>query len=953
MNLLSLFNKIVSVLTDLKFSLCENFNLFLSRWFSNWNFLNGNKFLIDKRRHTVNIAEIKDVSVNQIILVQPDTNGKLDEVAEQLKKYVGNDSKFLPQAINTALEGAGIGTCNEEINTRIDEIVALMKLGRLDKAKDDLLTILGEIKHDNSKFSKELGRIYNNLGVIYNRPKPIGDYDKAIEYFNNSIAQDGSLAKAKMNLASALINKGEAEGVVDGLDRITVLWTLEKNEDILAILLWGLYQNNKKADPVFEFIEKDKEAKEILKTSDVANNLLAILYLDKIDFENALKFANKAIGISPDEPEYLVTKAKALLIRAQEKYSIDSEFDIVPRLTDFKDVNKALDLFGKAKEIAEKENKSYLLSEIEYGIYTCFVWLGRYDDAKYKLKTLDISGLHEKMIHHVNVMAFALDLYNKDYELAYDKLVNDEHYDELSYTEKRRISRVFLLNGAAEQANQLLDRISIEAEQNKDISYWFDLSAVYVLLNKHQDAITSAKKVKNMADELEEKENEKKKIAYSHYNAVMHHYSTRDDGENSETSRLIEGMWEFQKQFPEEKIITPILAQDEKGELTQEIKDILLSARERYEKIKESFKDNPVPIYHLEKVLSRPFSEIMTHRDDPDFTIQFTGTDKLFLDEEKNNFNQADGFVFDYLSLLDLSKMGLLGFLEKLGRPLYIHELLFNKIQEELLNMEIEELRSLWDFIRKSKSVKIIRDSVDYQLTSERLDEIFEPWLIETLKIAVSKKIVLVTDDLNLYRFSKSESIKPINIVPILNSWKEQSIIDDRMYSRCLGDLAERYYIFISYRAEDLFEIVLEDKCKITPRSYHLVRQIFLPGSTVESFIGVFVVFIDMFWKTGSLSQDKVAWIKFLTNVITDVVDNEIKQAKDMKLSDPLFQEFQNRAKSEVFGLVGIWKTAIKVGSKDDLNELLKITEEVLNKEYAIESRVAIKRQIEDKIEKF
>ena len=86
------------------------------------------------------------------------------------------------------------------------------------------------------------------------------------------------------------------------------------------------------------------------------------------------------------------------------------------------------------------------------------------------------------------------------------------------------------------------------------------------------------------------------------------------------------------------------------------------------------------------------------------------------------------------------------------------------------------------------------------------------------------------------------------------------------MHSRAIGNLAERFYIFLSYKGEDLFEIVLEDGGKITPRSYHLVREVFLQGSILESFIPVFAKFIDLFWRTGSLSQEKINWIKFFSN---------------------------------------------------------------------------------------
>ena len=88
------------------------------------------------------------------------------------------------------------------------------------------------------------------------------------------------------------------------------------------------------------------------------------------------------------------------------------------------------------------------------------------------------------------------------------------------------------------------------------------------------------------------------------------------------------------------------------------------------------------------------------------------------------------------------------------------------------------------------------------------------------------------------------------------------------MYSLGLGDLAERSYIFISFNGDNLFDIVMKDKSKITYRTYHLVNQAFLPYSEIKTFTLVFVRFIYLLWKTGSLPEDKVNWLKFLSNTL-------------------------------------------------------------------------------------
>ena len=812
---------------------------------------------------------------------------------------------------------------------------------------------MGEIK-SKPECAKEQVRVFNNLGVIYNRPKPNGNYDEAIKYFNEALAKDPNFVKSKMNLASAYINKLDEESVNKGSDLIRALWATEKTPDVLQVLLWGIYQKEKSSDKVLEFIKKEKESVEpLISQKDSLLNLLAAFYLESGKVDKAIEHNEKALALSPEEPAFITMKARTLMLKAQQDYLIPFEFDIIPKFSDYENVKKAETLFKRALDIADKQKMDYLIPEIRYGISTCKLWLGKYDEAKYTLKQIKIQELPDLFAHQVNVLNFATHIHERDFETAYNLLVNSDGYPKIKYQERFRIARVFLYNGAPEQAKLVYDSIALDAEKYQDITYWLDLSAVYVLLGKQQEAIRAAIKVKKMS---EDKDDKVKKTALSHYNAIMYHYSKKVDTKDSETGRLIEGMFEFQKKFPEEKIITPIKAINEDGQPTDEIKDMLSKMRDRYEFIRKTFKDNPIPIYHLEKTFHRPFSDLMAYRDDPEFIIPFTDVNESFKAELENNFKTAKGFVFDYLSLLDLAKMDFLGFLEKLNKPIYIHQLLFQKIQEELLHNEIEELRELWEFLRHSKLVNFIRKETKIKLKSERLDELFDKWLVETIKFAKANNCSICTDDLRMYMFLKSEEIKPINITVLLKDWSDSEIIDQKMQSRAIGDLAERFYIFLSYRGEDLFEIVLEDGGKITPRSYHLVREVFLPGAILQSFTPVYAKFIGLFWHTGSLPQEKVNWIKFLTNVITEIIDRDFVSLRELKISsqeeaDKTIEELNQKLKPAVNSLAFMWKTATNSGSKDDLRELLKIIDEVLNKEYLIQSKEGIKKKITKKLE--
>jgi len=918
---------------------------------SGWKIFSWQKHIETKTY--VEKAEVhQHIQLQQIVV----SSDKLPELLERGKQSIAQLRQPVPLLMSGSLSESIATEITDEdkktMNKRIDEAVALLNLERIDEARAALLTMLGEIK-DKQGFIKEQIRIYNNLGVTYNRPKPEGDYDKAIEYFNAALEKDANFVKAKMNVASAHLNKDTTESIKKGYDLIQALWAVEKTPEILQVLLWGIFKSSGTEDALKFVKENAEDTESLIKNKATLLNLLAAFNLESGKAEDALNYADKALALSPNEPEFLGMRARALLLKNQKDNLIPSEFDIIPRFKDYKDVKEALELFNKAEELAETQKKPYLLPEIRYGISTSLIWLGKYDESRHKLKQLRTAqDLPELLAHQVNVLDFATHLHNRDFETAYDILTTSDTYAKLDYREKRRIGRVFLLNGAPEQAKLLFDSIILEAEQKNDVYYWFDVSTACVLLGKQQEAISAATKAKNIGETMDA---EAKKMAYSHYNAVNYHYSKPQDGEGSETGRLVTGMMEFQKEFPEEKIMTPIKAIDEQGQLTTEIKDMLTSMKERYEGIRDNFKKNPIPFYFIEKTFHRSFAHEVTFRDDPEFTIEFTGVDPATLGELNDNFSNATAFVFDYLSLLDLAKMDFLGFLEKLGKPIFVHEKLFQKIQEELLQNEIEELRALWNFVRKSKVVQIVRDEIEVELKSQKLDELFDEWLVETIKFAKAQNASLVTDDLRLYRFVKSEDIKPLNVMPILKFWLEQKLIDEKMFSHAIGDLAERFYIFLSYRGEDLFEIAMEDKGKVTLRSYHLVREVFLPGSDVESFMRVFAHFIHLFWRTGSLPEEKVNWIKFFTRIITEIIDKDFIPLQGSKIAskaeaDAVVDGLTQKLKPMLNSLAFMWRTATDNGSKDDLRELLKAADEVLNKQYLVQSVSAIKQRIEEKL---
>ena len=130
-----------------------------------------------------------------------------------------------------------------------------------------------------------------------------------------------------------------------------------------------------------------------------------------------------------------------------------------------------------------------------------------------------------------------------------------------------------------------------------------------------------------------------------------------------------------------------------------------------------------------------------------------------------------------------------------------------------------------------------------------------------------------------------------------------------------------------------------------------------MPGSDIESFMRVFARFVQLFWRTGSLPEEKVNWVKFLTKVITEIIDRDFISLKGSKIKNQAeveitVSELSQKLKPVLNSLAFMWRTATESGSKDDLRELLKIVDETLNKEYLVQSLNTIKQRIEDKINK-
>jgi hypothetical protein len=232
-------------------------------------------------------------------------------------------------------------------------------------------------------------------------------------------------------------------------------------------------------------------------------------------------------------------------------------------------------------------------------------------------------------------------------------------------------------------------------------------------------------------------------------------------------------------------------------------------------------------------------------------------------------------------------------------------------VQEELLKKEDETLRRLWNFLRKSKIIEIVSKIKKKKLQGGRVNDIFEEWIVDSIMLGKQKGAVMVSDDLRFLRFLKSENVLSINSWLILQKAKEKQLLDPLMYSRSIGKLAECFYVFLGFNGDDLFDITFEDDFKLTARTYHLINQIFLPGSSLKSFAEVFVKFIINLWRPGMLMDDRLFWMDYFMDIFAKLIE----QAAAGTVNG-----------DEVLGIAPtlgmMWRYAVANASKDDLLSL-------------------------------
>jgi tetratricopeptide (TPR) repeat protein len=813
----------------------------------------------------------------------------------------------------------------QSVSRRINEAIEYMNRRQFEEARNLLFGLVADIKAKPG-FERERARIYNNLGVTYNLPDDYGDTERAKIFFHQALTEDGSFFQAKLNLGLAYIEENTENDLQRGFDTIMAVWNSIGGKDqlpekdlsaLVGAAAWAIYRRQGPAAGC-SFLDglQGKVSEVAIKTVPVLH-LLVSMRVEIGNEEQALQECEDALKRCPDDASLLMAMARIVVKRALKNSGEVLGLSLVPDIADKDGVEHALELFRKAEQNAQMQHAAFLIPDIQLGIIQCQLLLGKFDEAPASLRKIRESELPEELLQHLGVLTFTTLLARRQFESALRTLRDSPTYSQITYSEKKLLARRFTFRGAPEQAAEILMELTAQADGKKDIEFWLDYALIMILLDRQQEAISAANRAKRIADATD-LSSESRKQFLSHYSAILMRYAAkrgRDEG-----GRLLPAILEFQKEFPNEKIVIPVKAIDENGELTEEIKKMITDQRSAHTRLRDNFRRFPIPTYTFVKGLKWGYPEFVALKRDPEFTIEFTMPDQTFLAKLIVTYAESQTLIFDYLSLLDLSSTELLGFLERTGKQVLVHESLFHAIEDDLIMYELPELRRLWDFLRRSSSVKLITSAPDVTFATGNLSEYFDDWLVSCLKHAKANKLPLVTDDLRLFRLLELEGIGSLNIMPIIDQLLIKGDLDERAYSSVLGHLAERYYVFLSFRAEDLANIVSADDYKITPRTYHMVNQMLLPGSNWSSFISVFAEYVRILWRADVLAQDKVAWLEFLSRKIFQLAGRVLADNGEADVT--VLAE----------GVVLMWKEAIDCGAKGDLQALVPRIDQIFDK---------------------
>jgi tetratricopeptide (TPR) repeat protein len=866
--------------------------------------------------------KVKDTKAYQEFFSQDDSHVGVNSFLKRESESIKTEIRSLARSLSES--EVPLKDEKHQVDKELKSAKKLINDNQFDKAIEKVISYLGILLRNPEKYKTQLSIAYHYLGICYNRlPEDGGDIDKAEEYVKLSIKNNSRNKKAICTLAFINIRRGKKENFDEAYKITSRIWNTSKKKEpyLLDVHLWAT-AFSKSTQSAIEFFEESSEAQKIVSKSDVSSGIVGKLYAELKNYPKSLEFVDQSLKINPQSATSLHLKGSILIAESITEDATISNFEIVPRLKSYKKIQSALELLTSALPLFVKQPNSFYEQLTKLEIYFCSLLLGKYFDNFYlKIRNEINESLlpdHEKK--KLQFLDFVRDFDSRQFTSAVDKLMQFVDWDKMDYVTKIKFAQIFLRHGAPEQAKKILLTIETTATKDKNIRFWVEMSFIEALLGNKSRFLNSLKKVKQLSTGSKFEES-----------ALLHQITLTQRYNSEETDRFVETLLEHDSKFPNKKISKSIKVLDENKQPTQEILDIFAKMRESYEKFKDHYNNSNVPVYILEEYLRRPYSQIVATNTDTTLWTKYYAPIISFDFEMREHLQNADCIVFDYSSLLNLAKMGLLEELERLNKKMFITLSLFTKIQYELVLFENEDLRRLWNFLRESNQIEIL-DFEAQKLKTDRIAELLETWIIDSFELSIEKNAVLISDDLSFIRLMSEYKIKGSITLAFLRWLLENDFIDQKIYGSAIGDLAERFYIVIPFDSLDLLNIVTEDECKIKLRSYHLVNHITIPGILRSVYSMEFRTFINKLWMLGILPEDKNNWLQFITRKLLEAI-NLCEQSND-----------SINALLITIDLKHLWYDIVNLSSQDDF----KIVKREFPKLFSGEKFPKIKEYIEN-----
>lgn len=784
---------------------------------------------------------------------------------------------------------------NEGLIVRSGELI---EQGKTQEAKDFLLELIGKLSIEPAANRKDLAKAYNNLALCYTKMSPDHNESKAIKNFEKALELNPELFKARGNLMLAYLRVGPDEKATELRHHRSKLENFVDDKDMpdndyffVIYVLSASLEAVDGAPAAITFMEKvmkstTVKARKLQDDKDMLH-VLAFLYFRNRDSEKARKIVDATLK---KDPKHFESQYLDVLLKLLESFGEHdrSGHDVLPDFKDGKKIEAAFETLTELVERAKVEARGEMIDELKHNLFLCDTWLRRFGKkvpSTKKPEARDDNGL----------IKFSSAVHEKRFDEAFEIYQNAAKNLNLSPIDKMDVADMFMHYGAPQYARKIFD-------ENEELfkgshSYWINRSTIEILIGNTD----LAKEYSFRAKDMTKPDDKEREVVLGHVGAVL----LRDPKEGD---RIVQNAFQMQEEFPEDKILTGYNTETDHDKIIE----IMMSGKERMERIASDYENNAIPSYMLEKIQGKTFFECWANRH-PGFPWIATEPAPVFYEQQLTVLRKKQPLILDYQSLLSLSQAKLLGYLERITNRICIDFKLFEKIQAELLRNEHPVLREVWDYVR-SPRVEFYYYDIDLSPELQKMEQFLDSWLVHSIEVARQDKMTFVSDDLRTMKFALNQDAAAVNTFGILAYLKSEKLLDKKAYSKKIGQLAKCFYTFIAFDAEDLHEIVWQDDYDITSGSYHLVNQIHRPGSEGASFMNVFTGFIVQLWRSGATSDDKVKWLGFITEQSTSYI--KVETEKGEKPSEEM-QEI-------VSAFSDIWVAAIRAAATVDDLKMLK-----------------------------